>query len=796
REEGPVRLSDVARVSDAAEEQRNIVLIEGAPGIRLTVRKLDGANTVDVSKRLREEVRRLDEDMPDVSLSILTDTAEFIEDSISSVKSAALVGGLLAVLVLLLFLGEIRATLVIATAIPISVIGTFALMDFAGITLNIVSFGGLALGIGMLVDSAIVILENIFRHRAQNPDLDPTESAIEGSREVSSAVTASTLTTLTVFVPVIFLGGFVGVFFGQLALVVVFSLACALLVALTLVPMLAGRLPRGKSASKGSGPILRRLVSAYCVFVAWLMRRKWVAIMVALVMVGGAYGMVAAGLVSTELMPETDEGTVSISVEMPPGTRLEVTKDVIDQVEARVRQAVPELDVLFTAIGPRGPWSSAGGNYGSLNLRLVDLEERSRSSAEIAAALRPLLMSIPDAKIRVRPGGGLWIFRMLRGGGDRLQVDIRGYDLETGADLAQQVVDIMRSVEGVADAQSSRELGGAELAVHVDWERASSLGVSPAAVGQAIQRYVLGTTATYLREGGDEYRVVVRLAEQDRRYIEQMLDLPLFIPGGGQVPIRSVARVEEQAGALSIQREGQERVINVTGTLDGEHVDLGAVSSEVERRINSEIIEPPGFHLEMGGESREQERTFGGLLIGFVLALALVYMVMAAQFESLVQPFIIMFAVPLASIGVTTALVVTGTSFNMYSFLGVIVLVGIVVNNAIVLVDYMNLLRREKRYEVVAAVVEGTRRRLRPIIMTTATTCLALVPVALGMGEGGDLNAPLARVVVGGLLSSAVVSLVVVPAIYGFIEERRARREQRKAARAGALEAEGSSRVA
>ncbi len=783
RAEGPVRLSDVARVSDAAEERQNIVWIDQADGIRMSVNKLDGANTVDVARRLREEVARIDEAMEEADLRILTDTAEFIEDSVASVQHAAIVGGALAVLVLLLFLGDIRATLIVATAIPISVIGAFALMDFADVTLNVISFGGLALGIGMLVDSAIVILENIFRQREQDPDMDPRDAAVEGSRQVASAVTASTMTTLTVFVPVVFLGGFVAIFFSQLALVVVFSLACALLVALTLVPMLASRLPKRSSGARSGGPLMRRAEDGYSSFMRWLLRHKWVAVVVGLSMVGGAYAMVALGLVSTELMPETDEGSVRVTVELPPGTRLEVTERLMMDVERVVREAVPETEVVFTNIGPRGMWSSAGGNFAVLNIQLVEQALRSRSSAEIAAAIRPLLLDIPDAIVRVRAGGGLWIFRVLRGGGDRLQVDIRGYDLSTGAELARQVSELMQSVDGVADARSSRELGAAEMGVHVDWERASSMGLSPAAVGRALQLYILGTTATYLREGGNEYRVVVRLAKEDRRYVEQALDLPLFTPGG-QVPVRSVAHVREQEGAVLIQREGQERIIYVTGTLASPDTDLGAVAREVERRIRSEIVVPPGFHLAMGGESREQDRTFGGLLMGLLLALALVYMVMAAQFESLIQPFIIMFAVPLASIGVVTSLVLTNTSFNMYSFLGVIVLVGIVVNNAIVLVDYMNLLRRERGLGVVEAVVEGTRRRLRPIIMTTTTTSLALIPVGLGLGEGGDLNAPLARVVVGGLLSASLVSLVVVPAVYAFIEERRARTaEKRSAAR-------------
>ncbi len=804
RPEGPVRLSDLASVRDAAEERRNVVWIDQAEGIRLSVSKLDGANTVDVARRLRSEVERLDKSMDDVSLRILVDTAEFIEASVTSVQQAAAVGGVLAVIILLLFLRDIRATLIIAAAIPISVIGTFALMDIAGVTLNVISFGGLALGIGMLVDSAIVILENIVRHRddlARRVDedsrdepwgssaggaersLDPREAAVEGSREVASAVTASTFTTLTVFVPVVFLGGFVAIFFGQLAMVVVFSLACALLVALTLVPMLASRLPPRKPGSTlGSGPIMLRIERLYRRFIAWLLRRKWVALLVALFMLGGAFGMVAFGLVATELAPDTDEGDVRVNVELPPGTRLEVTEVVMRGIEARVRAAVPEAEAIFTTIGPRGGWA-AGSNVASLRVRMVDQSERSRSSAQVAAELRPLLAGYPDARVRVRPGGGLWIFRVLRGGGDRLQVDITGYDLETGADLARQVADIMRGLEEVADARVSREYGASELGMNVDWERAAAMGLSPSAVGDAVRSYVLGSVATHLREGGDEYRVIVRLAEDDRRHIEQVMDLPLFPPGGGQVPIRSVASVTEQPGTVAIQRRAQERIIYVTGTLADPDTDLGSVAREVERRIRSEVVVPEGFHLSMGGERREQDETFGGLMLGLILAMALVYMVMAAQFESLVQPFIIMFAVPLASLGVVLSLVITGTSFNMYSFLGAIVLVGIVVNNAIVLVDYTNMLRREKGYGVVDAVLEGTRRRLRPIIMTTATTSLALVPVAMGIGEGGDLNAPLARVVVGGLLSASLVTLVVIPAAYAFIEERRERRALRRAAR-------------
>ncbi len=778
----PIRVSDVGAVVDTFRELTNELWIDGHAGIRMSVNKRSGANTVEVARALRQEVEAINRDYGDrLDLRILWDGSSFIRHAVDNVQRGALLGGLLAVAVLLFFLRDVRATLIIGTAIPISVLATFALMYFYDFSLNVISLGGIALGVGMLVDSAIVVLENI--HRKRTEGVARVEAAIEGSREVSMAILAGTLTTVAVFAPVVFIPGFAGVFFKEMAVVVSFALLCALVVALTLIPSASAQLLRDHDRAPsgrlgriwaGSERFFDRLDALYGTVLGRALRHPGRVLAVSALVF--AASMALFPLTGFELMPETDEGRINVDVELPVGTPVETTIGVMQGLEARARAALPAdvLDHLITTAGPSSWWRAGAGNQGGMSLMLVPAAQRQLSVWDASARLRRAFDDTPGARIQVRESSSNILMRLLRGGDDRISVEVWGHDLAVADDLGHRIETLMAEVPGVVGPRIDREEGKLEVAIHADRDRLAELGLSGADVADTVEHYVLGKVASRFREHGDEYDIRVLLPEAERRSVEQLEALPVIAGDGRQVPLGSVARVQRQRGPATISRENQQRVLRVNAGIEG--ADLDAAVRGLQRKLAGLEV-PEGFTVTLGGEYQEQQKVFAELAIGIVLALFLVYTVMAIQFESLRHPLVIMTAVPFALVGVVLALLITGTTFNMNSFLGTIVLVGIVVNNAIVLVDYVNLLRREHGMELTDALVTGGRRRLRPILMTTLTTILGMLPLALGIGEGGEIQAPLARVVVGGLLTSTLVTLVFVPSLYLLVERRRAATE-------------------
>jgi HAE1 family hydrophobic/amphiphilic exporter-1 len=769
REGRAIQLHELAEIRDGIQEVRDELWVDGVPGIRLIISKQSGANTIEVVRALREEVEQInDEYAGRLELTMLRDSGEFIEDAIGSVLDALLIGGALAVLVLLAFLRDIRATMVVSTAIPISVLATLALMYFMDITLNLMSFGGLALGIGMLVDNAIVVLENIYRKRETG--LAPDRAAIEGCKEVTGPVIAGTLTTLAVFVPVVFLGGFAGVFFREMAVVVCFSLLCSLVVALTLVPMIASRLLRGSARLRLGGDNDRppRIFErGYRSVMTKVLRRPGTVVGIATLLFA-ATGLLAPRL-GTELMPEADEGRLKIAVQLAVGTPVTQTAATVRELGERVADSLApgELEHMVVVAGPQNWWKPAGGNEGQIDLMLIDASERERSQDQIIAQLSELLADVPGADIRVTADTDNILLRVMRGGADdRLSIDIIGHDLVLAEQLAEEVEARASSVDGIRHARPSRELGQLERALIVDRTRLAELGIGSAEVASAVEHYVLGRVSTRLRDRGDEFDIRVVLRKEDRERLEQLESLPVALPNSGPdgpriVGLGQLARIEQRVGPSSITRENQQRILKI-GLGVGER-DLGSVVADLERELD-EIAVPEGFDLRIGGEYLEQEKMFSRLLAGGLLALFLVYAVMAVQFESLRGPLVVMTAVPFALTGVIVALLLSDTTLNMNSALGVIVLIGIVVNNAIVLIDHIAQLERDglARDE---AIREGASHRLRPVLMTTLTTLLGMLPLALGFGEGNELQAPLARAVVGGLSLSTLVTLLIVPAI-------------------------------
>jgi HAE1 family hydrophobic/amphiphilic exporter-1 len=772
----PIRIKDVADVEDSWEEIRQIVRIDGRPGLRISISKQSGANTVNVAQAVRAEMDRINRDIPQLRLIPIVDTSIYIKDSINNMGSAILVGGLLAILILFLFLRNVSSTLIISTAIPISVIATFGLMYFSRFTLNIITFGGLALGIGMLVDNAIVVLENIYRHREAGSD--NIQSALTGTSEVWSAIVSSTLTTVVVFFPVVFIRGMSGIMFRQMALVVSFSLLCSLVVALTLIPMLASRFLRFQSAAHSrdesrlhriysySEDVFLRIEQRYSSLLQWALERKKTVLLATLGLFLVSIAMVR--LIGVELMPATDQGEVDVNVEMAVGTKLAIIDQATRTVEEIVRAQVPEAVSIMSEMGGGG-YHSAGGHMSEVRVMLVPRGERRRSSERIANDLRRSLAGLPGVTIRTRAGEGLFVLRMGAGSESDVNIEIRGYDLATAQALAQRVNDVVVKVPGITDTQISREEGNPEQIFRIDREKAADLGLGVSRIGDALQTAVGGTLASYYREGGKQYVILVRLSEGDRKSLDNLLDLTVVNSRGQPVILRNVVEAVQEEGPVRIERKDQERIITIEANFTGR--DMGSVIRDIRRELRP-IPVPKDFAILFGGDYEEQQKAFRELMFGFILAIMLVYLVMAGQFESWRDPFVVLFSIPMALIGITVTMLLTGTIFSMQAFIGCIMLSGIVVNNAILLVDYTNQLRRFHGMQLAEAIRLAGSRRLRPILMTTLTTVLGLLPLAIGLGEGGETQAPLARVVIGGLMSSTLITLILVPVVYAIFERR------------------------
>jgi HAE1 family hydrophobic/amphiphilic exporter-1 len=727
-----------------------------------------------VAQQALAEIARINEDIPQIRIIPIIDTSEYIQRAIANVGSSALYGGLFAVLVLLIFLRSLRSTTIITVAIPVSIIATFGMMYFGGFTLNLMSLGGLALGVGMLVDNSIVVLENIYRLREGRGGAQ--ESAVRGTEEVTEAVIASTLTTVVIFLPLVFVRGMAGVMFKQLALVVSFALLCSLLVALTVVPMLASYFLRAPSLEKTareslghklfrvSGLAFLRMELGYKRLLHFSLDHRLLVVVSVLLLLAGSLALLP--FIGTELMPQSDEGEVQVNVEMEVGTRLAIMDETIKRVEEIASREVPETKSVVTSVGSSG-WHGGGSHRGDVRIALKPQAERKRSSEEIAGALRDSLSDIPGATIRSRAGQGLFLLRRMSGGTEHVEVEIRGYDLDTADELARRVKSLVEKVSGVTDARINRDAGAPERIVTVDRVKAEAMKVAVQDVAEMLQTIIIGTEAGYYREGGDEYTIRVKMKDAETRDLREILDLTITNSDGQPVVLRNIVSVGPRTGPTSIERKDQERLITVQANVQDR--DMGSVLADIQKDLRS-VPTPRGFSIGFGGDYEEQQKAFRELAMGLVLSLVLVYMVMACLYESLRDPFVVMFSVPLAIIGVLLMLFLTNTTFNMQSFIGCIMLGGIVVNNAILLVDTTNMLRREEGMSLREAIEEAGRRRLRPILMTALTTIFGLTYLALGLGEGGEAQAPLARTVIGGLLSATVITLVVVPVVYSVFE--------------------------
>ena len=790
-----VRLRDVAKVKEGFEDRDTIASINGVKGVMIGVQKQIGGNTVSVVDTVLKALPQIQKDLPKgVKIQVVFDQSTFIRRSISNLQHEAIIGALLAVAIILIFLGSGTSTLIIAHSIPISIIATFVLLHFGKFTLNIMTLGGLALGVGRLVDDAIVVLENINRHieRGESPE----EASYKGAREVSKPVIAATITSIVVFIPLAFVKGVTALLFVQMAYTVAFSLMASLFDSLTLVPVLTAKFLKPKEERRKlslaqkiyqkAQPIFLKVDEHYQnVLQLTLAHRKTVVSGVVMVFLV-TMSVFVLGLtnvipfIGTEFFPATDEGQFRVLVRLPVASAVEKTQAVASQVENIIFEEVPELKALSTRAGSGGGMGGgrfSGPHIGNAQAMLVDQSERNRSSEEIARTLRDKFKSIAGAIISVY-AGGLVSRIMTFGSDDPIDVEILGFDLNMGTLLAKEVEQILRGVQGVTDIQVGREEGLPEYQVRIRQDRAATMGVTTSRMADVIKTAIGGNESSVYVDPitGREHKVRVRLREEDRSKLEDLRRLPIPVQGGKVVPLENVAELVQAFSPTQIERKYQQRIVHVTANTSGR--DLGSVAQEIEKKISQMKI-PEGFTVSLKGARLEQQEAFRMLLFSLILAVVLIYMVLASQFGSLLHPFLIMFSVPLGFIGVVWALFLTANTLSVISFIGIIMMVGVVVSNAIILVDYINR-RREEGVELKEAIVRAGRIRLRPILMTTLTTICGLIPMALGLGEGAEANASLAISVIGGLAVSTFLTLIFVPTLYMIVENwRTARKKER-----------------
>src|SRR6266446_2886540 len=796
----PIRLRDVGRVEDSAETQVSIVRVNGERAVYLRVNKQPGANTVEVVDAVKATMPKLLGLPPGVDVRLSLDQSTYIRQSIENLWHEAAIGSVLAFLVILLFLSSLVSTFIIGIAIPLSLLLTMVAMYFLGQTLNIFTLGGLALAVGRLVDDSIVELENINRHLAM-PGKPRRKAVLDAAREVAMPIFVSTITTIVVFLPTVFLEGQARLLFIPLTFTISFSLFASFLVSRTVTPLLcyhwlkgeheaAQRAP-GKRGALGAllhrmfawaGRVLDRMDALYQRRLNWALEHR--KTLIAGILVGLASALAVLPLVGTEFFPESDESQFLVQVRAPVGTRVEETERLIKRMEDIIRASTKpeEIKTIVATIGvPNGRSGLFSRNTGpqtaTLQVYLSDPDKRARDHKQIFDSIRPKLAGqFPGTTYGVQFGG--IVSRVLNSGSDApIQVEQLGYDLRDARDLARQVARTIQDVPGVADPFISREENYPQYDIVVDREKAAMAGLSQRDIAQAalisLASNVSLTPSIFTDpRTGNQYNVVVQLDEPYRSSSEDLSRLFVIGDGGRPVSLGSVAEIRQGVGPVMIERKYQQRLVKITAQPSGR--DLGSIAQNLEDKLRALPL-PPGFTFQLTGQIQQQREAFGSLKFTSLLAIILVYMVMASQFKSLLDPFIIMFSVPLGMIGVIWALFLTRTTLNVTSFMGIIMMVGIVVSNGVLLVEYMNELRRHG-LGVRDAVITGGRTRLRPILMTSLTTLVGLVPMALGIGTGSEANAPLARAVIGGLAVSTLLTLLLIPTLYVMLEERFPRR--------------------
>ncbi len=778
-------LEDLAVISEGYKDVAVENKLNGKNTVSMTIMKQTGSNTVAVVDEVNAAIAKVLPSLPaDFEILHISDDSRFIRDSINTLVHDTLIGGFLAIVIILFFLRSISNTVIIGTAIPIAVISTFALMFFSDMSINTMSLGGLTLGVGMIVDDAIVVLENIHRHRENGMTI--REAAVAGTKEVTMPVIAATLTTVAVFLPIVFVEGVTAQLFKDLAVTVSFSLLVSLVVSLTVTPMLATKWVGSRAKAKAKTQSGQHAhphshddagwIHVYRSMLRWSLGHRKTVVLIGLVSLIAGVGLVP--FIGSEFMPSSDQGQISVSIRLPVGSELDKTREVMDQAEKMIAQ-VPEVNTILTSLGSANatrPANNASSESAAFHLILKDGKERTRSTAEVVENIRMKLNRFPGARVRVSEAANT--LTMLGGGGGGgysgggsggpIAYAIRGNDADTLQQLAGQLTAAISEVDGVRQADNTLEETRPEIQVSLDRIRAAELGVTQTLVASTIQTALKDQVATQMDTNGTQTDVTIVLGDGKATHMQDIENLLLTSTKGEKVQIKDVANVFIADGPQSIQRYNQARVVNVTAMLAPGR-DLGSVTQAINKVVDTFPL-PPGYVIEQQGQNQQMQESTQGMILAFVLAVVLVYIILSAQFESVVYPLSIMLSVPLSFFGASFSLWVTGRTLSVPALIGIVLLAGIVVRNAIVLIDFTNILRQEGMERTQALLTAGPVR-LRPIIMTTLATSLGLLPLALGIGEGGESQAPLATVVIGGLLFSTLLTLVVIPVVYSLLDD-------------------------
>jgi len=774
-----IRLSDVADVTDGFREVTSYAIINGLHGITVAVTKQSIANTVEVSDLINAELENLRRDFPELTFTVMEDSAEFIRASINNVWVTVLQATALAIIILMLFLGNFRSPLIIGVSIPVAIVASMALMYFTGITLNMVTLNALVVSVGILIDNAIVVLESIARYI--DLGMEPKEASKKGAREVSMAITVSTLTTIAVFVPVLFVGGIAGEMFGQLGIIISFTLLSSLVVSLTFVPMACSKFLRQRDPDKKISPLRRTWLvwdrgyngfrGIYGKMLKWSLSHKLlvVVIFIAFLLLSGS----VIGFMGMEFMAEMDQGQVTISVNTPRGGLLDeisqATSDVLERIDG-----MPEIDeVLVTVGGGGGPFGAGGSNNSSILITLVDRQER-LPIGEVMEKMRDRIGLLPGVEYTVNAAGD-----MMAGGGNSISFNLFGDNPEQLAQTGDQIVELISTIPTIRNASSSHQLGSPTARVSVDRDRANHHGLQAAGVASTVNMAISGMTVTRFRVEGGEVDVLMRFRQDRLNYITDLHNLMLMTPRGLSIPLSEVAEIYEEEGPVSITKINQRRYI----TINAEFVetDLNTVSNDVSTLLD-DFDFPPGISYEFGGMFEMMMEAFGSLAIALLLGFVLLYMVMASQFESIAYPATILFSIPIAWTAGLFGVFIMGDNISVVSFIGLILLMGIVINNGIMLVDFINRKRKEGMSALDAILFAGPVR-LRPILMTTLTTVVGLMPMMFAAAEGAEMQRPLGAVIVFGLSFSSMITLFLIPVLYLTLHNIRKKREERKAKR-------------
>ena len=783
----PIYLRDVATVNDTVESRIQENYTNGVRSASIVVQKQSGANTVAIADAVRNQLPELQKNLPpDIQLVTVMDTSEYVKVSINSLLETILLALIIVGVIVLFFLGRWRATIIVMVTIPISLIGSFIYLYLTGNTINIISLSALSITIGMVVDDAIVVLENITSHIERGSQ--PRQAAVYGTEEVSLSVIASTLTIIAVFLPMTMVGGFAGLMFKQLGWMVTIIISLSLIIALTLTPMMSAKMMRGIKNTKVNGfdrwynkrvlPLLNKLDHGYSRLVDSVARkRRFTLFVVVIIFIVSA--VISAVTLKTEFMPASDNNDIALTVEMPTGTRMEVARETGHRIAQEMRVNYPEIDIISFSVGAASEdnaWAAMQDNASNIityTIRLTEAKNRDKSIYDVSDEMRQDLAAMPELnRFKVMPGGG----DMGMTGGSNVALNIFGYDLAVTDRVANELQSRLNEVNGLRDITISRKDYRLEYQIQFDREKLSLNGLSMSTAASAIRNRINGLTMSQYREEGEEYNIRVRYEEQYRESIEDIENILIYNPMGVGVRVRDLGTVVETSTLPQVDRQDRQRIVSVTGTI------YKRALSEVVKDVSTMLAEydiPPGVQVEVGGSMEDQEESFSDLLLLLMIVSLLVYIVLASQFESLTYPFIIILTVPFAFTGSLLLLALTGEPLGIMGFVGLIMLVGMVVKNGIVLIDYINL-NRERGMSIITAVVHGGRSRLRPVLMTSLTTILGMIPLAIGTGQGSEMWQALGVAIIGGMTFSTIITLILIPALYSMMGGYGVRRRRKK----------------